>query len=82
MHLPSVALVISLLLHDHRWSLLFTCFLSLHFSLSDLTCDNISTGQASGATDDYRMKVTENVPVRNFTSVSLFTGGQGVSSDF
>lgn len=67
---PSVALVISLLICHHRWSLLFTCFLSLHYLLNDFPCDE-NRRQASEVTDDYRMRVMKSFPVRSFTSVSI-----------
>lgn len=68
--LPSVVLVISLLICHHRWSLLFTCFLFLHYLLSDFSCDDINTRQASVVMDNYRMRVLKNFPVRNSPSVS------------
>lgn len=51
MCLRLVALVISLLICHHRWSLLFTCFLSLHYLLNAFTCD-INTRGASEVMDE------------------------------
>lgn len=60
MCLPSVALVISLLICHHRWSLLFTCFFSLHYLSDDFTHDDIGIRQASEVMDDQWMRGMKN----------------------